>query len=127
MPADHIVFNADQYSRLITELVELSNSLSSAVTSGSTPLSPDVRLQPDTQIWQPAIDLVTAGKGFFSHQFASVNDVLLPELTNLCEGMARAKASMEAAGDLAAMMAGDFNAQLPHLSARIPADTDASW
>jgi hypothetical protein len=118
--ARNLVFDAGQYDAIIRELTDLAGNLTTATTTGDTPLTDQVLLQPDGQKWLVASSLVAAGKSFFADKDDLVNNLLLPQLAKLSEGMAGAKSVFQEADDLSQITATEFDTEFPALAAPLP-------
>ncbi|PPK70915.1 hypothetical protein V5P93_002774 [Actinokineospora auranticolor] len=61
----HITFDETKYNQLIAVLDDMEHDLLHEATESPTnPLDGDFELQPGTQKWDAALDLVNKGKGF---------------------------------------------------------------
>jgi hypothetical protein len=103
-----IVFGSDQYDKLITHVGSLITDLQNLTSTGPAPLSANLLLQPDGQTWQPAVDLVAAGKAFFEPERALLTDTILPQLTTLQHGLSAARSIFSNAEDLATASSAEF-------------------
>ena len=94
MAADVVRYDQDQYDYLIAKCQDIADSLHKALFGGKEPLGQDVALQPEQQTWQPAADLVAAGRYFFGTLDEAVDSDggPLKELTTLHDGLVKARA-----------------------------------
>ena len=122
-----IAFDADRYNQLINALTTVIEGLQKTTTAGSVPLSRDVKLQPDGQTWEPAVDLVAAGAQFFTLKYQSVTNGLLPQLTALRDGLIQAKSIFQDTEDLATISRADFVKDFPALNISTPNRPGDPW
>ena len=126
MAEKQITFDSGQFDQVITALTTVIDGLTAGTTTGSVPLSRDVRLQPDGQNWTPAIDLVAAGKTYFTNLNNNVVS-MLPYLTSVRDAMISAKSIFQDTEDLATMSRADFVRAFPALDTAAPARLPQPW
>jgi hypothetical protein len=107
-----IAFSSDQYDQLIAQLRVLITGIQRVETTGTSRLGDAVGLQPEGQVWEPAMTLVSMGKSFFGDTHTIIETILLPELTELHRGLVVAKAIFQSTEDLALVAAADFIGEL---------------
>ena len=116
MADQQIAFDTDEYDQLIRALTSLIGSLETVTDAGPLPLNSSVLLQPDGQTWQSAAALVAAGRSFFGLTFDSVDAGLLPQLTQLRDGLVQARSIFQDTEDLVTVSRADFMQQFPEFA-----------
>jgi hypothetical protein len=112
-----IAFSAADYDRLITMLRDLINELGDHHEGAAGTLFPpdgNWLLQPDGQVWDPAVTLVAAGKTF-GNLLGAHTTTLLSRLEAFFDALCSARAVFSKAADLATYSAESFGSEYPQL------------
>ncbi|WP_261567483.1 hypothetical protein [Frankia gtarii] len=113
-----IGFDSTKYDQLIAQVGKILQDFTDGA-AGPLPLNGDLQLQPAGQSWQPAADLVAAGKARFG-EMGKRNDDLSGSLTDLQAALVQARSIFNDTEDLAAVSVEEFQqAAGPHALHRI--------
>jgi hypothetical protein len=122
-----IVFDAGQYNAVINALTTVIEGLQNITTTRAVPLSVNMKLQPDGQTWDPAVELVAAGAEFLAKKHQSIANGMLPRLTTLRDGLIAAKSIFQDTEDLATVSRADFVKDFPDLNVPTPNRLGDAW
>ncbi|GLZ38943.1 hypothetical protein [Actinokineospora sp. NBRC 105648] len=115
--AGNITFDEGRYNQLINIMTDMEYKLlHNATASDTNPLDADFTLQPGTQKWQAAINLVAKGKTF-GGSVAQQNELIRQAIVKFRNALEAARDVFKETDDLAQYDISRFVAEFPDFNA----------
>ncbi|MBM7773656.1 hypothetical protein JOD54_003860 [Actinokineospora baliensis] len=108
----NITFDEERYNQLIRVLDDMEDALRLSTDSDTMPLDSDFTVQPGTQKWQTAINLVTKGKEF-GGSVEQQNELIRQAIVKFRNALVAAKGIFKETDDLAEYDITRFIAEFP--------------